>query len=122
MMSSAVAFSLAGRPGMALKPMSLMPTSSSTQRAPGRDSTSRSNRARPLDPAPSRSTRLPEMPMLITARGGRLRCAASRRARIDGQGVSASGVVENPSVMESPNAMMAAALGAASTSMPSSHR
>ena len=97
------------------KKMSLIPSDSTTQRTPGRASTSRSKRARALAPMPSvsRRTRLPAIPMLITARGGMSCRAASRRASNEGHGVSASGVVPVRRSMESPRATMVAAVGSA---------
>ena len=65
-------------------PMSLIPSMTITCVTPVCISTSRSNRASALTPAPSPSTWLPLMPALSTATGGRLR-AARRRARWSGQ-------------------------------------
>ena len=101
-MSSAVA---AGSPfalAPAAVPMSLIPSSTMSQRTPGCASTSRSRRASAFGPRPSRSRRLPPIPAFSTATCAVAGDACRRRARTSGQRSLPLVVDPRPSVIESP--------------------
>src|SRR5689334_14848956 len=87
-----------------------------THLTPGWVRTSRSKRARPAGPMPSRKIRFPEIPSFRTAMCAVARLASSRPSRKLGQLELVLGVERVPSVIESPNVTRAAALAGASTS------
>src|SRR5262249_22056033 len=95
---------------------SLIPSIIISHLTPACPRTSRSKRASALTPAPSASTRFPEIPRLRTDNFGTPVDERIRAASTLGQLRSASFVDVAPSVMESPNATIAAVSAGAMTS------